>query len=126
MERLLLKPGGQVALRAPRQGMLRDVDIGALRRLSVRSQKAGRQLRIGLLVGLGESVSDQSEVLAISSEATPGEKKWALRALEVDPGRSGSPGRRFLDQLSRLHDQAMSAVREGREEDWRAIGDLYR
>jgi hypothetical protein len=126
VERLLLKPAGRVALRAPSQGVLRDVDVGSLHRLSVRSQKAGRQLGFGLLVGLGERISDQSEVLAISGEATPRERKRALRALEVDPGRAGPPGRRFLDQLSRLHDQAMSAVREGREEDWRSIGDLYR
>ena len=125
VRRELFKPKAEMALRPATEGIVRDVYLGTLARLAAVRAAPGRDVSVSVLVGLGARVSPQSEVLGIS--ASDGwVRRWAMRAVRIESSGAPSAERRLLDQLGRLHSEATVTLREGRVEDWRPIGDLYR
>jgi hypothetical protein len=126
VRRELLKPKAEVALRPATEGVVRDVYLGALARLAAVRAAPGKDVSVSVLVGLGTRVSPQSEVLGMTDESDGWVRRWAMRAVRIEGSRVPSAERRLLDQLGRLHSEATVTLREGRVEDWRPIGDLYR
>jgi hypothetical protein len=127
IERTWVKPQGEIALQAKTTGELRDVRLGVLARLAMRLRRQKHKDRISLLVGLGDQISPDTEVLAMSPQATPLDRRRALRSLKIKKSSAVKPPDRYLsDQLSLLHGQAIRAAREGAVEEWRSISELYR
>ena len=120
-----LKSRRGLSLKAPSDGVLRDVRLGSLSRLAARGRRVGRDSSVDLLVGLGTRVSLQLEVLVVDPNAPFRDRRTGLRALRIERSGKGSANHRLIDQLARLHGEAMNALREGRVEDWRPLGDLY-
>jgi hypothetical protein len=125
IERAWIRKEGGDVVRATRGGELRDVKLGILLRLAVAAQRQNRQPKFELLVGLGERVEPDAELIAIVSTASAFERWRVRRALRLRRAREAPPDRSLNDELARLHGQAMAAVRAGRAEEWRAIGALY-
>jgi hypothetical protein len=126
VRRELIKPKAEASLRPPAEGIVRDVRLGSLARLAAIRAKRGGDASVSLLVGLGARVSPQTEVLGLAARSGDWTRRLAMGAIRIE--RSGAPSaeRHLLDQLGRLHSEATVTLREGRVEDWRPIGDLYR
>jgi hypothetical protein len=126
VRRELFKPRAEVTLKPETEGIVRDVHLGALARLAVVRAAPGKDVSVSLLVGLGTRVSPQSEVLGMAVDSHGWARRWAMRAVRIEGSGAPSAERRLLDQLGRLHSEGTVTLRDGRVEDWRPIGDLYR
>ncbi len=125
VQRDWMRSGESVALRAGREGTIRDVRIGSLLRIAARARRRWAP-PIRLMQGLGDSVEKSSEILTLPLAASARERRAARRAVAIIRPTDTPPDRRLADQLDRLHADAKSALREGQVEDWRPIGSFYR
>lgn len=104
---------------ATKGGVLRDVRLTALERAA--------WSRPGTVIvpvrGIGTRVESGAEV---ARAIVPGDKTLRLaRAFRIGSGEAPDPMRRLGEILDRLHGQAMHAAREGLEQEWRSIGEVY-
>lgn len=126
VRRELFKPKAELALRPRTEGIVHDVRLGSLARLAALRAAPGMDASVSLLVGLGARVTAQSEVLSLAADSSERVQRRAKRAILIKGSGAASAERQLLDQLSRIHSEATVTLREGRVEDWRPLGDLYR
>lgn len=124
VRRELLKRPGEVALGPRGEGVVGDIHLGSLGRLAALRAAPGKDVSVSLLVGLGSRVDDQTDVISLGADSG-GRARWlARRAIKIEG--TDSAERRLVDQLGRIHSEATVTLRDGRVEDWRPLGGLYR
>ena len=124
VRRELLKRPGEVAIGPRGEGIVGDVHLGSLARLVAFRAAPGKDVSVSLLVGLGSRVDDQSDVISLDADSGKRARWLASRAIKIKS--TDSAERSLVDQLGRIHGEATVTLREGRVEDWRPLGGLYR
>ncbi|MBE2319799.1 hypothetical protein DVA67_027795 [Solirubrobacter sp. CPCC 204708] len=114
-------PGGATPIVASRAGEVVDVRLGPLSRFAVRHPNS----QLWLPVNLGDSVAESGTGLYLTGQVSPRKRRRLAAAVRVRRADDESGNRALTEALERLHQQAMGAARGGRENEWRAIGQLY-
>jgi hypothetical protein len=124
VERTLVASGGK-RIRSGRAGALVDVRIGTLGRIAVRHASPGAPVKLRTLIGLGQEITEETEVAVLPSDLPPRLRRRVRRAFRIG-GSNGDPEEADLVALiDRLHGAAKTAIRGGQTDEWREIGRLY-